>query len=139
VSDASDPGGFLARQPAAVDSAFSVLEAVAELGPGVTGRDLVAALPMSKATVYRILKHLVEQEYLVRTPDLTGFMLGRRVLDLARPRPAATPPPPPVVESAASATSSATGANHRGNGGPAVSFGERQTSPAYPPGETGRS
>ena len=33
-----DAGGFLARQPAAVDSAFSVLEAVAELGPGVTGR-----------------------------------------------------------------------------------------------------
>lgn len=78
--------GFLARQPSAVDSAFLVLEAVAELGPGVTGRQLVEELPLSKATVYRILKHLVEQEYLVRTPDLTGFMLGRRVLDLARPR-----------------------------------------------------
>lgn len=81
-----DDGGFLARQPSAVDSAFAVLEAVAQLGPGVTGRELVAALPMSKATVYRILKHMVEQEYLVRTPDLTGFMLGRRVLDLTRPR-----------------------------------------------------
>lgn len=103
----SEPDGFLARQPAAVDSAFSVLEAVAELGPGVTGRDLVAALPMSKATVYRILKHLVEQEYLVRTPDLTGFMLGRRVLDLARPR---------TVHGAAEA----------------VSFGDRETSPPHP-------
>jgi DNA-binding IclR family transcriptional regulator len=50
----------------------------------VTGRELVAALPMSKATVYRIIKHLVEHEYLVRTPDLTGFMLGVRVLNLAR-------------------------------------------------------
>jgi len=76
--------GFLARQPSAVDSAFAVLEKVVELGPGVTGRELVAALPMSKATVYRILKHLVEREYLVRTPDLTGFMLGVRVLNLAR-------------------------------------------------------
>lgn len=76
--------GFLARQPGAVDSAFAVLEKVAELGPGVTGRELVATLPMSKATVYRVLKHLVEGEYLVRTPDLTGFMLGRRVIALAR-------------------------------------------------------
>lgn len=76
--------GFLARQPSAVDGAFAVLEKVVELGPGVTGRELVAALPMSKATVYRIIKHLVEHEYLVRTPDLTGFMLGVRVLNLAR-------------------------------------------------------
>lgn len=86
----AEDAGFRARQPAAVDSAFSVLEAVARLGAGVTSGELVEALPMSKATVYRIVKHLVEQEYLVRTPDLTGFMLGRRVLDLARP-PAAHP------------------------------------------------
>ena len=80
----SEHDGYLARQPAAVDSAFAVLEAVAEHGPGITGKQLVERLAMSKATVYRILKHLVEQEYLVRTPDLRGFMLGRRVLALAR-------------------------------------------------------
>ncbi len=78
-----EPDGFLARQPAAVDSAFAVLEKIAQLGPGTSARQLVEELPMSKATVYRIVKHLVEQEYLVRTPDLTGFMLGRRVLALA--------------------------------------------------------
>jgi DNA-binding IclR family transcriptional regulator len=83
---ASDTHGFQARQPAAVDHAFAVLEAVADLGPGVTGRELLRVLPMSKATVYRLLKHMVEREYLVRTPDLTGFMLGRRVLDLTSPR-----------------------------------------------------
>lgn len=82
----SDREGFLARGPSAVDNAFAVLEAVAEHGPGITGADLIERLEMSKATVYRILKHLVEQEYLVRTPDLKGFMLGRRVLNLARPR-----------------------------------------------------
>lgn len=71
--------GFLARQPAAVDSAFAVLEAVAELGPGATTRELVDVLPMSRATVYRILKHLVAEEYLVRTPDLRGFALGARL------------------------------------------------------------
>jgi DNA-binding IclR family transcriptional regulator len=56
-----------------------VLEAVAELGAGVSTRELVDRLPMSRATVYRILKHLVAQEYLVRTPDLRGFALGARV------------------------------------------------------------
>lgn len=81
-SDGAD--GFVARQPAAVDSAFAVIEAVAELGAGVTTRELVRVLPMSRATVYRILKHLVAQEYLVRTPDLSGFALGARVLALGQ-------------------------------------------------------
>jgi hypothetical protein len=75
--------GFFARQPAGVDSAFAVLEAVAALGAGVTTRELVQALPMSRATVYRIIKHLVAQEYLVRTPNLRGFALGARVAALA--------------------------------------------------------
>lgn len=79
----SDRDGFLARQPAAVDSAFAVLEAVVRLGPGVTARELTEALPMSQASVYRIVKHLVAQEYLVRTPDLRGFVIGERVRALA--------------------------------------------------------
>lgn len=74
--------GFLAREPGAVDTAFTVLQAVADHGPGVTSADLVALLPMSRATVFRVVKHLVAQEYLVRTPDLKGFALGRRVLAL---------------------------------------------------------
>lgn len=74
--------GFFARQPGAVDSAFAVLEAVAAMGAGVTTRELVRALPMSRATVYRIIKHLVAQEYLVRTPDLRGFVLGARIAAL---------------------------------------------------------
>lgn len=82
MSDRRPKDGFLARQPSAVDNAFSVLELVSRSGPGITARAIVEALPLSKATVYRILKHLIEQEYLVRTPDLTGFALGRRVLDL---------------------------------------------------------
>lgn len=71
--------GFMARQPTAVDHAFTVLEAVAELGAGVTARVLVERLPFSRATVYRLLKHLVAEEYLVRTADLSGFALGARV------------------------------------------------------------
>lgn len=82
MTDSRD--NFVAREPGAVDSAFAVLEAVAQLGPGVTTRELLRDLPMSRATVYRILKHLVAQEYLVRTPDLSGFVLGARVLALGR-------------------------------------------------------
>lgn len=92
----SEPDGFLARQPAAVDNAFAVLEKVAELGPGTTARQLLAELPMSKATIYRIIKHLVAHEYLVRTPDLTGFILGRRVRALAAAAQSA-PPEEPVA------------------------------------------
>ena len=87
----TDNDGFLARQPSAVDSAFAVLEAVAAHGPGVSTRELVDALPLSRATVYRILKHLVAQEYLVRTPDLRGFALGARVRALGRAAAASEP------------------------------------------------
>lgn len=79
-----DTRGFLARQPGAVDSAFAVLEAVDRLGPGVTARELTAALSMSQATVYRIIKHLEVNEYIVRTPDLRGFVIGERVRLLGR-------------------------------------------------------
>jgi DNA-binding IclR family transcriptional regulator len=92
----SETHEFLARQPAAVDSAFAVLEAVARMGPGVTARELTEALPMSRATVYRIVKHLVANEYLVRTPDLRGFVIGERVRALsgaAATEPVFTKPP----------------------------------------------
>lgn len=86
--------GFLARQPSALDNAFAVLEQVARSGPGVTARTLVETVPLSKATIYRILKHLVERAYLVRTPDLTGFALGPRVLALAEPAESEPSPSP---------------------------------------------
>ncbi len=89
----SDDGLFLARQPSAVDHAFAVLQAVADAGPGVTARELQQVLPFSRASLYRILRHLVGQEYLVRTPDLRGFLLGRRVHDLARGVAAHLPAP----------------------------------------------
>lgn len=72
-----------ARQPRAIHSALTVLEAVAELGAGVTARELSAHLGLPRATAYRLLNLLVEDEYLVRTPDLTGFALGMKVVQLA--------------------------------------------------------
>lgn len=91
-----EEGGFLARQPGAVDSAFAVLEAVDRLGPGTTARQLVGELAMSQASVYRIIKHLVANEYLVRTPDLRGFVIGERVrsLGVTAPRQAPSTAPP---------------------------------------------
>ncbi|MEV8024110.1 helix-turn-helix domain-containing protein [Microbacterium sp. NPDC080220] len=79
----SPPPGITARQPRAIHSALTVLEAVAELGAGVSARELSAALGLPRATTYRLLNLLVQDEYLVRTPDLTGFALGQKVVGLA--------------------------------------------------------
>ncbi|MDQ1084773.1 DNA-binding IclR family transcriptional regulator [Microbacterium proteolyticum] len=87
-----------ARQPGAVHSALSVLEAVAHLGAGVTAQRLSAELGLPRATTYRLLNLLVEDEYLVRTPDLSGFALGAKVAQLA-----AVAAPPARLSSAARA------------------------------------
>lgn len=72
-----------ARQPRAIHSALTVLEAVAARGAGVTAREISDALHLPRATTYRLLNLLVEDEYLVRTPDLAGFALGTKVAQLA--------------------------------------------------------
>ncbi|WP_345802368.1 helix-turn-helix domain-containing protein [Microbacterium sp. AZCO] len=80
----SDGGPTLtARQPRAIRSALTVLEAVAEIGAGATARELSDALGLPRATTYRLLNLLVQDEYLVRTPDLSGFALGAKVVHLA--------------------------------------------------------
>lgn len=76
-------GALGGRQPKAVLSALVVLEEVAACGPGVTAREISRNLAMPKATIYRLLNLLVQQEYLVRTPDLSGFALGSKVTELA--------------------------------------------------------
>ncbi|WP_448002573.1 helix-turn-helix domain-containing protein [Agromyces bauzanensis] len=84
--------GLHARQPKAIHSAFTVLEEVARCGPGVTAREISASLRMSRATAYRLLNLLVQEEYLVRLGDLSGFALGRKVAELAH---LVAPPRPP--------------------------------------------
>lgn len=78
-----DAVSITARQPTAIHSALSMLEAVAAMGAGVTARQLAERLGMPRATTYRLLNLLVQDEYLVRTPDLTGFALGTKVALLA--------------------------------------------------------
>jgi len=73
------------RQPKAVRSALAVLEEVVAAGPGVTAKEISAALRLPSATTYRLLNLLVADEYLVRLPDLKGFALGRRAARLALP------------------------------------------------------
>jgi DNA-binding IclR family transcriptional regulator len=73
------------RQPRAVRSALAVLEEVVATGPGVTAKEISAALKLPQATTYRLLNLLVGEEYLVRLPDLKGFALGRRAARLAVP------------------------------------------------------
>jgi DNA-binding IclR family transcriptional regulator len=84
------PGGasrssptLTARQPRAIQTALTVLEAVAKIGAGATAREISAVLGLPRATTYRLLNLLVQDEYLVRTPDLSGFALGAKVVHLA--------------------------------------------------------
>jgi DNA-binding IclR family transcriptional regulator len=71
------------RQPRAVETALQLLEAAANLGPGVTAQELAREVNLPAATAYRLINILVGQEYLVRLPNLSGFALGYRVAELA--------------------------------------------------------
>ena len=75
---------FDGRQPGAVSSALAVLQAVAASPPGITAREIHRQVGIPRATVYRILAHLVAEEYLVRSPDLRGFALGQRMREFSR-------------------------------------------------------
>ncbi len=88
----SDPG-LRARQPKAIQNAFAVLEAVAAAGPGTTAQQVSEALGMPRATTYRLITLLVEDEYLVRLSDLRGFALGHKVAELAGVGAAPSLPP----------------------------------------------
>ncbi len=76
-------GELSSRQPRAIHSALTVLEAVAELGAGATAREISDALGLPRATTYRLVNLLVQDGFLVRTPDLSGFALGSKVVHLA--------------------------------------------------------
>jgi DNA-binding IclR family transcriptional regulator len=91
--------GFDGRQPTAVNNALAVLQVVAAAEPGITAREIHQQLAMPRATVYRILQHLVSEEYLVRSADLRGFALGRRMqqFSTAAARHLEQPLVPPVV------------------------------------------
>ncbi len=85
-------GNLSARQPKAIHSALTVLEEVARCGAGVTAREVSDNLGLPRATAYRLLNLLVQDEYLVRMPDLRGFALGSKVEQLVA---LVAPPPPP--------------------------------------------
>lgn len=60
-----------------------MLEAVAYLGAGATAKQIAAHTQVPPATAYRMLNYLVADGFLARTPDLSGFALGRRTSELA--------------------------------------------------------
>lgn len=67
------------HHPSSMSNAMRIIEAVAVLGLGVTAKEIATALHMPPATAYRTLNSLVGEEYLVRTSDLRGFGLGKRL------------------------------------------------------------
>lgn len=66
-----------------VAQALSVLEEVARSGPSVSANGIARALGMPKSSAYRLINSLVSEEYLLRHPELDGFLLGVRVVELA--------------------------------------------------------
>lgn len=76
-------GALHAREPNAIHRALRVLEVVAAHGTGVTAKEVSDALDYPSATTYRLLNLLVQDRYLVRTPDLKGFALGSKVSEIA--------------------------------------------------------
>ncbi|WP_199286727.1 helix-turn-helix domain-containing protein [Nocardioides houyundeii] len=82
---AKDETGFTGRQPGAVRKALGMLEAVAQLGPGTSAKEIATLAGVPPATAYRMLNQLVADGYLVRVPDLSGFALGRRITELVQP------------------------------------------------------
>ena len=75
-----------------VISALELIEEVAASGPGVTANELARTLGLPRSTTYRLVNLLAQEEYLVRTPDLGGFALGRKVDRLIGTAAAATVP-----------------------------------------------
>ena len=74
---AAGPGDRLAL-------AFGVLEVVAQRRTGISANELARELGVPRSTMYRTVNSLVQQEFLLRRPDLTGFILGVRVTELAQ-------------------------------------------------------
>ncbi|WP_019182005.1 IclR family transcriptional regulator [Microbacterium yannicii] len=78
-----------------VGQALAVLEEVARSGPTLSANGIARALGMPRTSAYRLINSLVSEEYLLRHPDLDGFVLGVRVVELAHlvapTRPAPTP------------------------------------------------
>lgn len=91
MSPMTSPPPISGRQPKAIRNALVVLEEVVAAGPGVTAKEISAALKLPPATTYRLLNLLVGEEYLVRLPDLRGFALGRRAARLSLPVPCRPP------------------------------------------------
>ncbi len=74
--------GLDGRQPQAVLSALAVLRLVADLGPGVSAKDVHTVLGIAPATAYTLLNLLVSEGYLARTVQPPGFALGPECEDL---------------------------------------------------------
>lgn len=71
------------HEPRAMQRGLLMLEAVAEIGPGATAKQIAERTGIPRATAYKLLNILVADGYLVRIADLTGFALGIRTRQLA--------------------------------------------------------
>jgi len=80
-----------------VSLALQVLELVARHRSGISANDLARALQVPRSTMYRTVNSLVQSEFLLRHPDLSGFILGVRVLELAQTVSSVVPSPESAI------------------------------------------
>lgn|SRR5579884_1159955 len=79
VMRAERPGQSLNDGVQAVVRALAILDELANYPAGGTPKALAAQLGLSSGTVYRLLKTLVAQGYVIRDPDSRLFLLGARI------------------------------------------------------------
>lgn len=73
------------RDPAqAASRPLQILEAVALSKSPASAQQLVAATGIPAPSLYRLVSRLVEDQYLVRAPDGSGFQLGVKVAPMAQ-------------------------------------------------------
>ncbi|KAA1424542.1 amino acid permease [Mumia zhuanghuii] len=77
------------RRSPAPATAVAVLDAIVDAGPGVTAREITTRTGLPTHVTSRVLARLVAAEVVVRTRDLGGFALARRVAEIATPAAAA--------------------------------------------------
>ncbi len=69
--------------PSGATRPLLILEAVAKLGPVATARKIIQTTGIPAPTVYRLVSALLEEGFLERSDDRSGFVLGERLAGLA--------------------------------------------------------
>lgn len=77
--------------------AGEVVDYVTSQDRGVSASELASVLGATRATTYRVLESLVRREFLERSPEMSGFLPGARLVEIARRISLHAPEPPAQI------------------------------------------